>query len=47
MNSILFYIEEKKLLRFTNPDNIQVESNYRGPRERVFRLESMKSQFSY
>ncbi|CAF4229916.1 unnamed protein product [Rotaria magnacalcarata] len=24
-------VEEKKLLSFTNPDNIQVESNYRGP----------------
>ncbi|CAF3545299.1 unnamed protein product [Rotaria sp. Silwood1] len=24
-------IEEKELLRLTNPDNIQVESNYRGP----------------
>ncbi|CAM2721085.1 unnamed protein product [Rotaria socialis] len=24
-------VEEKKLLRLTNPDNIQVESNYRGP----------------
>ncbi|CAF4233370.1 unnamed protein product, partial [Rotaria magnacalcarata] len=24
-------VEEKELLRLTNPDNIQVEANYRGP----------------
>jgi hypothetical protein len=28
----LFCLEEKELLRLTNPDNIRVEPNYKGPR---------------
>jgi len=27
-----FFLEEKELLRLTNPDNIRVEANYKGPR---------------
>jgi hypothetical protein len=27
-------LEEKELLRLTNPDNIRVEASYRGPSER-------------
>lgn len=32
INFILFYIDEKEFLKLTNPDNIQIESNYQGPR---------------
>lgn len=31
-----FYIEEQELLKLTNPDNIQVEASYRGPRMNLF-----------
>jgi len=27
------FVEEKELLRLTNPDNIRVETTYRGPRK--------------
>ena len=31
-----FLIEEKELLRLTNPDNIRVETSYQGPRKKTF-----------
>ena len=33
---LFFSLEEKELLKLTNPDNIRVESNYRGPRNYSF-----------
>jgi hypothetical protein len=34
-------LEEKELLRLTNPDNIRVESNYRGPRMLLYRINKL------
>ncbi len=31
-------IEEKELLRLTNPDNIRVESSYKGPRKLFYKI---------
>jgi hypothetical protein len=35
------FLEEKELLRLTNPDNIRVESNYRGPRMLLYRINKL------
>lgn len=38
------YLEEKELLKSTNPDNISIETNYQGPRKRMLFLTLMKVQ---
>ena len=32
----IYHVEEQELLRLTNPDSIQVESSYQGPRKYLF-----------
>jgi hypothetical protein len=38
---LFFFLEEKELLRLTNPENIRVDANYRGPRQLFYKINKL------